>query len=194
MQTKHYIWLAAVIGVLVGVGGWLLFAPAASAPSSSATSTATTTDQNGVGVGATGSTTVTDITGTANATKPPALRSINVASSVSADVKTALQAQYAAIAAQLSAEPSRVDLWLQLGMLYKIGGDYPGAIGAWSYVAAASPSSTSYVAYGNLGDLYLNFIHDYPKAEANYKAALDLRPGNADYTAGLQTAQQLQGK
>jgi tetratricopeptide (TPR) repeat protein len=188
MQTKHYVWLAAVVGIVVGVGGWLLFAPkAAVAPTSS------TDLGNGVQIQATGSTTVTEGDGQA-APKPPALRAINFSAGTSADLKVALQTQYNTYVAQLKVTPTRIDSWLQLGVLYKIGGDYPGTIGAWTYVSEAGSSPNNYVAYGDLGDLYLNFTHEYAKAEASFKAALALQPTNADYTAGLKAAQKAQGK
>lgn len=195
MQTKHYVALAAAVGLAIGVGGWLLLAPkTAVAPNSSTTASTTVTDLgNGTQIQATGDVTVTQTNQNA-APKPPALRSINFSVNTSADLKTALQSQYATISAQIKAAPNRVDLWLQLGVLYKIGGDYAGAAAAWTYVAQAAPASIAAVAYGNLGDLYLNFTREYQKAEVSYKAALALKPGYADYQAGLGAARQAQGK
>jgi len=196
MQQKYYLWLVLLAGLIIGAGAWLLFVPkSALAPSPAAQNTTSTT--TGVTVGTMGSSTVTigEIAqGKTPAEQPPALRPINYSAGTSADLKAALQSQYNTLSAQLKASPTRVDLWLSLGTDYKIAGDYAGAIAAWGYVARTGPSSINYVAYANLGDLYLNFLHDYAKAVANYKAALAIKPGNADYQADLKEAQELQAK
>ena len=46
---------------------------------------------------------------------------------------------------------------------------------------------TNYIAYGDLGDLYMNFDVNYPKAEANYKAAIAINPHVIDYYRDLYT-------
>jgi hypothetical protein len=196
MQTKHYVWLAVLIGLIIGIIGWLAFAPKSVVAPGNGIASSTTTDLgNGVQIQGTGTTTGAVISESTNPTiKPPAIKPITFSADIPADAKTALQANYQALAPQIQAAPTRVDLWLQLAVLYKIGGDYNDAITVWNYVAAAAPSSSSYIAYGDLGDLYLNFIHDYAKAEVNYKAAVALQPGNADYQAGLKAAEQAQGQ
>ena len=60
--------------------------------------------------------------------------------------------------------------WVTLGILRKFVNDYRGAEEAWGYAASIYPQST--VPFSNLGSLYLDFIKDYPKAEANYKQVL----------------------
>ena len=120
---------------------------------------------------------------------PPTQREPEYSASVSADRKTALQSQYGKYSVQLKAAPTRTDLWLQLGIIYKIAGDYSGAITTWTYVAKASGIPNNAVAYGNLGDLYLNFTHDYAKATTSYKSALAITPNDADFKAGLSAAQ-----
>lgn len=194
MQTKHYIGIAAVVGLAIGIGGWLLFAPKnAQAPSSSTASTTVTDLGNGVVVQTTGSTTIKEIDGQP-AVSAPTVKPIAFSANTSADLKTALTAQYDILAPQLRAAPNRIDLWLQLGVLYKIANDYPDAVVAWGYVAKNGTPPNNTTAYGDLGDLYLNFTHEYAKAEASYKAALALDPKNTDFAAGLKAAQQAQGK
>jgi hypothetical protein len=195
MQTKHYVALALVIGLAIGIGGWLVLAPkSAVAPTSQTASTTVTDLGGGNSITTTGSSTITVINEQQGASKPPAVPSITFSANVPTDAKAALQVQYNTYAAQLKTAPTRVDLWLQLGVVYKIAGDYQGAITAWTYVAHSASSPSDYVAYGDLGDLYLNFTHEYAKAEASYKTALVLKPNDADYTAGLKAAQQAQGK
>ena len=81
----------------------------------------------------------------------------------------------------LKSDPKRTDIWLQLGLNRKIGSDFTGAIEAWDYVTAVASGATRSVAYGNLGDLYMYFLKDFPKAELNFKQAIVLNPQNIDY-------------
>lgn len=195
MQTKHYIGLAAIVGLAIGIGGWLVFGPKTAVNPASSTASTTVTDLgNGVKIQTTGDVTITQVDDQAAAPKAPAVPAFAPSAELAVDVKTALQSQYNTYASQLRAAPTRVDLWLQLGVVYKIAGQYNATVVAWTYVAQSGSSPSNYVAYGNLGDLYLNFTHEYAKAEASYKAALALKPGYADYTAGLKAAQQAQGK
>lgn len=109
---------------------------------------------------------------------------LSFASTVSQEVRQALQSQYDALVVQLAKNTNQMDLWLSLGALRKIAGDYAGAIEDWNFVAADG-SSISYIAYGNLADLYSNFVKDYPKAEASYLAAIKLEPTYVDFYRGL---------
>jgi hypothetical protein len=198
MERKYYVGAAVIVGLLLGAGGWFLFAQTANAPaldggSSMAQGTTTTDGASGVSVEATGDVTVQAEPG--NNVPPPKIdrsetRTAAASSTFSADVQAALKSQINTYVAELIAAPTRVDLWLKFGVVRKIAGDYQGAVEAWTYAAKAGPSPVNYVAYGNLGDLYLNFVHDYAKAENAYKAALALQPENADYQAGLKAAQQ----
>jgi tetratricopeptide (TPR) repeat protein len=87
--------------------------------------------------------------------------------------------------AQLKQDPSQLKLWLTLGSYRKMAGDYEGARDAWEYVAAAAPSS--FVAFNNLGDLYMNFLKNYPKAELNYRKVIAVRPDYIDTYRNLYT-------
>lgn len=73
--------------------------------------------------------------------------------------------------------PQYVSGWLQLGILKKIIGDYRGAGDAWEY-ASRVEGQQQYVAFSNLGDLYWQYLPDYPKSEANFKKSLSLKPDN----------------
>lgn len=123
-------------------------------------------------------------------TQPPKLMGaivISASSTLTVDQQALMRSKIEALIAQLKAAPTRADLWLQLGVDRKIVGDYQGAAEAWQYVAATGGASLNYVAYGNLGDLYLYFTKDGPKAEANYKKAIALKPHVIDYYRGLYT-------
>lgn len=125
-------------------------------------------------------------TGTPAPTAPDYTKPAVYSATVSAEVRTALEAQFVDVRANLSKNKNDLNEWLHLGVLYKTAGDYQAAVAPWTYVAKL-PTNVSYIAYGNLGDLYLNFLKDYPKAEANYKAAVSIKPEVIEYYRGLFT-------
>ena len=116
---------------------------------------------------------------------PPLTTPIVFVSSVSPEAQSVIRTNEEATVAELKKDSTRVDLWLKLGGYRKMAGDYEGAAAAWQYVATAGPKSINYVAYGNLGDLYMNFLKDYTKAESNYKIAITLSPTTIDYYRNL---------
>ncbi len=87
----------------------------------------------------------------------------------------------------LRKSPGDFDTWLELAIHYKIAGDYEGAADVWQYVVYAAPSVQRTVALSNLGDLYMNFIKDYPKAEGYYRQALAINPTVISYYRDLYT-------
>lgn len=188
MQNNGYLW-GAVLALVIIVGGIFVFkARTANAPTTTTSGTASTTSTDlGNGVVATGPAgakiELVDTT-----VKPPSLTgSIVINASLASDVQAALRTKEEALITELKAAPTRVDLWLSLGVYRKIAGDYAGAAAAWQYVADAGPANIKYIAYGNLGDLYMNFLKNYPKAEANYKAAIHIKPDFIDYYRSLFT-------
>lgn len=169
-STQQLKVIASAIVALLILGGGLWFvlgkAPAgtgASATSTAATSTTATTTVNGVT--GTGSFTVSgddvvDLT-------PPDFRApIRFSAGTSADVRAAINARDAQIVSTLEKNTFDLGAWIDLGTIRKMAGDYKGAETAWLFVAKAAPNNS--VAYNNLGDLYMNFLPDYPKAEAMY--------------------------
>jgi tetratricopeptide (TPR) repeat protein len=118
--------------------------------------------------------------------KAPSLDgAIVVSSSLDPDVAKIVRTNLESLTAQLKDNPEQLRLWIQLGGYRKMGGDYAGARDAWEYVAAAAPSN--FIAFNNLGDLYMNFLKDYPKAEQNYKQLIVLRPDYIDGYRNLYT-------
>ncbi|MDO8514634.1 MAG: hypothetical protein Q7S50_03765 [bacterium] len=77
--------------------------------------------------------------------------------------------------------------WIQIGVLRQMLGDYEGAGMIWRYLVAEGTldAGTKATAYGNLGNLYALHLKDYSRAEANYKAAIDLNSQNPDYYRSL---------
>ncbi len=73
--------------------------------------------------------------------------------------------------ARIEKRPDDPDVWIQLGGIKKMFGDYGGAIAAWNYVGLIRPKDAT--AYNNLGDLYWHYLRDFPNAEASYKKAIE---------------------
>lgn len=71
----------------------------------------------------------------------------------------------------LKADYDRREEWLNLGLWRKTIGDYEGAEQAWLFVTVIRPDDP--VAFHNLGDLYAQYLPDFPKAEKNYLAAIE---------------------
>lgn len=77
----------------------------------------------------------------------------------------------------LEQNPDQFDLWLSLGMLKKYVGDYEGAEKVWIHVGEIRPKNS--ISFGNLADLYTNFLKDYNKAIIAYQTAIANSTGEA---------------
>jgi len=64
--------------------------------------------------------------------------------------------------------------WLQLGLLKKTIGDFKGAADAWEYAGLIRPQNA--VSFANLGELYWRYLPDYPRAEKNFRVAIQNKP------------------
>jgi len=60
--------------------------------------------------------------------------------------------------------------WLALGNDKKLIGDYIGARDVYIFAGQIRPLNS--LSFGNLGDLYMNFLKDYPSAEIAFKRAV----------------------
>lgn len=178
---KNYIAAIAAVIVLAGIGYYFIYnKPASSnvpADANATTSPATTTSSDitagNLGITATGGYTVKEIPVTSNAPKAPDYTTpiqFSASGGLNTEQKAAIEAKAVSLRAQLAKNASDYDAWLALGAVFKTAGDYAGAAKIWGYVSLAWP--TDAVAPGNLGDLYMNFIKDYPKADASYLGAI----------------------
>ncbi|MDX9893217.1 MAG: tetratricopeptide repeat protein [Patescibacteria group bacterium] len=70
----------------------------------------------------------------------------------------------------LDESPDDFYVLLQLGRVKKDVGDYHGAEAIWIRVGEISPQNS--VSFGNLADLYTNFMFDKDKALAAYRTAV----------------------
>ncbi len=118
---------------------------------------------------------------------------ISFSSSTDAEVQAALNAKFVQLQAAISKDKTDFNAWIALGGIYKMGGDYARAATIWEYVSKAWPMNA--VSYGNLGDMYMNFTHDYKKAETAYLTEIKNNPDHISayinvfdlYTSGLYT-------
>ncbi|MEI7719617.1 MAG: tetratricopeptide repeat protein [bacterium] len=191
MNNTSKMWAGLVLLAVLVVGSVFFMrtrtaqAPTTNTVSSASEASTTTSLGNGVSVVAPAGTTIA-VSPSGN--KAPSLTGpILISASLPQDAQTILKNKEVTLIAQLQKNPTNIDLWLDLGIDRKIGGDYAGAAEAWGYVAKAAPASASFVAYGNLGSLYMDYLKDYPKAEANFKQAVLLSPHTIDYYRELYT-------
>ena len=172
--TQKFI---ATVGVLVvlGAGAYYYVAHMSTQPTTS-------------GLGAT-STPQTTASSTAQAqphiVTPDYKKPIAFSATVTPEIRTQLNAELKLVQAQIAANALNIGPWVNLGTIHKQGGDYTNALLYWQYVVATYTGK--YVPYYSLGDLYENNLHDLPKAEANYKLAIEVDPLNVNAYASLYT-------
>ena len=145
-------------GLAVLLAGGIYYAARATPPAPGGPA-ATSTPIIG-GIGATGEYTVERIE---TGTPPPAIRPVIITADLPAEARAAIEKQYAEVKTVLNKDKNDFNAWLRLAVLYKIGGDYRGAEAIWLYATKAWPQSP--VPFGNLGDLYQNFLNDPVKAK-----------------------------
>jgi tetratricopeptide (TPR) repeat protein len=120
-------------------------------------------------------------------TKVPDLnRQVIFKADVPSETKKVIIDNIARLVANLKGDNTRFNDWLDLGIQYKIAGDYEGARDAWEYASALSP--LNYISFSNLGDLYTNYLKNYSKAEENLKTSIKNKP---DYTTGYRALYEL---
>ena len=95
---------------------------------------------------------------------------------VAKEIQVLLEKKFDDLQVIFASDTTNFSAWIESGILRKAAGDYMGAAEDWGYVAKLYPKST--IPFDNLGDLYLNFLKDYPKAEANFKTSIAFNPNN----------------
>lgn len=70
----------------------------------------------------------------------------------------------------LAQAPDDFDSLMRLGMIKKYVGDYRGAEEVWVQVGERQPKNST--SFGNLADLYANYLKEYSKAEIAYQVAI----------------------
>jgi tetratricopeptide (TPR) repeat protein len=178
MQNTTMKWgMIGAVLVLGFIGVALTMRSQTSMPVGMATSTpVSTSTQTHDGVTGTGNFTVSQ-DGVIDLTPPDFRKPIEFSSTITADVKTALQKAASTLSDRLAKDSLDLKSWINLGTVRKMGGDYKGSEAAWLFVTKAAPQDT--IAYNNLGDLYAYYLKDYAKAEHAYLTAIKLNPQEA---------------
>ncbi|MFA7216619.1 MAG: tetratricopeptide repeat protein [Candidatus Paceibacterota bacterium] len=103
-------------------------------------------------------------------------RQISFATNINFDesVKNTLIEKIKGLQSTLKADPTNFPTWIDLGIYYKMIGDFNGAIDIWVYATKLSP--TDFVSRGNLGNIYAYNLKDMAQADVYYKQAISKDP------------------
>lgn len=188
MKSNYLVLAVLVLGILGGAGAYWYWQensqPTTNNPQVASSTAATTKRddiqitgiQNVEGTGLEGATITLGNSGGASGvgvTLPPAPsleRPFKAPASYSTEAAAILMKQYNQTLAAVKADKTILENWIQLGVLYKISGDYEGARIYWAYASLISPKNT--VSFSNLGDLYHYYLKDYPQAEKNLRQVI----------------------
>ena len=183
MRKSTKIVTLLVLALVIIISAYVLIKKQANAPTTSGETASTasnnpsvTNGENGptsgvaeinTGNGETSTVHIIDKNVLAKIPKPSLDRPIAINDqSMDAATKTQVTNAIKQTIAGIKAEPTALDKWTQLGVLFKIIGDYQGAREMWEYVSRANPYDVA--SFSNLADLYMSYLKDYPKAESNF--------------------------
>ncbi len=165
-----------VLAIAIITGGYIY---QGSRPVSTTTELATSTDkaafallagEQTTGVGTTNIIPISD-SAAASVKAPDFKRALKFTSTFTDVEKAAIQKNYNTIQAELAADPKSFNAWVFMGNINLIVGNYQLAKEYWDYVSTVWP--TNVASFNNLGDLYMGYLKDYPKAEAAFLKAID---------------------
>jgi len=88
--------------------------------------------------------------------------------------KEKLLGDVAQVKSDLEANSDNLQNWIQLGLLFKAGGDYEGARNIWEHASVIRPSNS--ISFHNLGDINHYYLKNFEEAEKNYLKAIDNAP------------------
>lgn len=198
-RNKIIMTIIATAAVLCGLA--YLFSRSVSPSTPTQESTATTTQSIGLATSSrvgTGGVTITTGSSTAGGSytiklitagkapvAPNYMAPVAYDPTLSVDERASFASQIAQAQALIAKNKQSFDAWIALGDARKEAGDYAGAEADWRYISELYP--TNVVSNANLADLYTNYLHDYPKAAAAYKAAIANDPKQTYLYADLAT-------
>ena len=105
---------------------------------------------------------------------PSLERPVNFPADFSAEAHTLWNNQVAKDTSALKKDPTDVATWLNLAIMYRMVGDYDGAVEIWKYISANYPKEA--VSLHNLGEYYFHTAKDYARAEEYYRASITIAP------------------
>ncbi len=182
--TKTHKIIISIVVILILFGGYVYvdrkLTGTQGVPAATTTIATTTSGSTIVTTANGGSYTITPVPITGGQSVPQPIPDLNRpvhpagSTAVSADNLAAVTPHILALQASLKKNPNDPQSWINLGIYQKFAGDYQGTVISWTYVTRLVP--TNFVAYGNLADLYANFLKDNTKAEMYYKQAIAAGP------------------
>ena len=99
------------------------------------------------------------------------------------EIRKSITASVNTLVANIKKDPKDINTWLDLALQYKTINDIEGAREVWTYLTEAAPKQA--LSFYNLGYLYHISLKEYPKAEENFKKALEIDPNQEIYYTGL---------
>ena len=88
----------------------------------------------------------------------------------SASDKKAMQDAYNLAQSYIAKDKYDFNAWISVGTMNLMSGNYTVAETVWQFASQQWP--TNHASHNNLGDLYMNYLKDYPKAEKEWLAAI----------------------
>ncbi len=99
--------------------------------------------------------------------------------------KHTLQSGYALAFNDIAKDKLDFNAWINVGTLNFMAGNYETAKQVWQYTSAQWPSN--HASHNNLGELYMSYLKDYPKAEKEFLAAIVNKPDDTNPYRNLFT-------
>jgi len=178
MDKQKNISLAVAVILILGIGYFIYKDLGSSGPGTMATTTL-----DGSGIVSDDNPSVSGELPNPDAVVPNLDRKFVIPDTFSKEIIQNTMVQYNGIITSLKADPTLRNEWLQLAILRKAVEDYKGAEEIWLYVILKWP--LDHVAFGNLGNLYLDFLVDNNKAEEYLLQAIEKSPVTLQYTENL---------
>jgi tetratricopeptide (TPR) repeat protein len=121
-----------------------------------------------------GTTSIIPISAEATFKAPKYPETLSFTGTYSTSDKTALQGAYKQAVDAIAKDRLDFNAWMSLGTINLMAGNIAKAQEIWSYGSTQWP--TNVVSHNNLGDLYMNYVRDYAKADAEFKLAIVNKP------------------
>ncbi len=179
MNDKRYLLLstAVVVGILIIIGIMFTNKTPANNSVSQIEQTATSTAfvlEDGTVVNTTGDVVIEQVPIAPKNTPPSIYKTIVFATTTPADIQTLITDKVLVLRRELEKDPRSFASWVNMGIYYKMAGDYEGAKLYWLYASQLAPKD--FIALGNLGNLYAHQLRDIITAEKYYRQAISNDP------------------
>ncbi|MBP9757126.1 MAG: hypothetical protein KBD06_00840 [Candidatus Pacebacteria bacterium] len=132
-----------------------------------------------------GTTNIIPITAEATYKSPAYPKTLSFSIKLSDSEKSTIQKAYGVVVGDLTEDRYDFNAWINLGTLNLMAGNYKAAETIWQFASTQWP--TNQASHNNLGDLYMNYLKDYPKAETEYLAGIKNKPGDPNPYKNLFT-------